>query len=221
MPLEPVKIPLYPDVPRAEGVPAVSRSPLEVIFTELLLEADVLTAASMFEPPQWGIFFTSGQPLVIPDTVISVDFRREARISDYPVEEGGFQSYDKVRLPYDIRLRMSCSGANMNKVLFLENLDHAHQSLDLFQVVTPDAIYSNVNITHYDYRRERMRGATILHVEVWLQQVISTATTSFTSTKQSTGATDVNNGTVQPIDPPVGMAAPPIPPLSPAAPPTA
>lgn len=225
MPLAPVKIPLYPDVPPDPGVPGIFRSPVATGFEKaLLLVADVATVAQWFSGPQWGLFTDGGAPLVIPDTVESVDFRREARISDYPVESGAFQSYDKVLLPYDARVSMTCDGTSMDKTLFLANIDQASQSLDLFTLVTPDGVYSNLNIIHYSYERKRERGATIVHVDIWLQQIVQTATTQFTNTNQAapdttnaqqpTGVPDVSNGTVQTTAPPAALPVPPIPPLS-------
>jgi hypothetical protein len=228
MAMTPVKKPLYPDVPPSPGVPPVKRDPLVTINKIGLLAADVLTVIRMFQPPEWGIFTIQGQPLVVPDTVTAVDFRREARISDYPVEDGGFQSYDKVLIPYDARVSMTCDGTGMDKSLFLANIDAASQSLDLFTVVTPEVTFTNMNVIHYDLRRERTRGATILHVDVWLQQIVQTATTQFTDTSkptpptqpapttnatEPTGVPDVSKGTVQPAAPPQGLPVPPIPPL--------
>lgn len=231
MALAPVKKPLYPDVPPAPGVPPVKRDPLVTINKILLLQADILTVIRMFQGPEWGIFTMRGVPLVIPDTVTAVDFRREARISDYPVEDGGFQSYDKVLIPYDARVSMTCDGTNMDKSLFLGNIDAASQSLDLFMVVTPEITFTNVNVVHYDLRRERTRGANVLHVDIWLQQIIQTATTQFANTNQAatsgnpqlsamtnssepTGVPDVSKGTVQPQAPPQGLPVPPIPPFT-------
>lgn len=183
------------------------RDPLAPVFTALLLIADVNTILGAFLGPQWGIFTTGGAPLVVADSVISVDFRRESRISDYPVEQGGFQSYDKVAVPYDARVRLACSGKAMPETLFLSQIDAAQQALDLFLVTTPDAIYSNVNIIHYDYRRARDGGMGVLLVDVWLQQVRATVQTQFTNTKAPEGVADVSAGAVQPQQPTPAQAA--------------
>lgn len=224
MPQTPVKTPLYPDVPPSPGVPQVKRDPLAPINTILLLEADVGTIVRMFEPPQWGIFTADGRPLVIPDTVESLDYRAEARISDYPVENGGFQSYDKVVLPYDARVVMICDGTNQDKTSFLLNLERARLSLDTFVVLTPDVVYPNVNIIHYDYRRTRQRGATMIYAEIWLQEIRfsnppqfantqqNAASPSLTDTQNPVSQSDVNKGTVQPTA--TTLPVPPIPPLA-------
>jgi hypothetical protein len=239
--LAPTKVPTYPNAPAFPGVPGLKRDPLAIVSVIQLVAADAATIADLFAGPRWGIFTKDGLPLVVADTITAVDFRIEARVSDYPVESGGFQSYDKVMLPYDMRVEMTCGGthpgaisgaitsalggqASMDKTLFLSNLTHAQASLDVFLVLTPDSSYPNMNIVHYDYRRTRERGASMLHVEVWLQEIRDTATQQFISTQSPTSQADQNQGTQQPTAPPASVPVPkatplggalPVPPIPP------
>jgi hypothetical protein len=206
MPYTTTVVPKAPDVPFSNGVPAVFRDPTRVVFTIRLIEADVLTVLRTFGPPEWGVFSTAGAPVLIPDSIVAVDIRREWRISTYPVEQGGFQSFDKVQLPGDARVRMSVSGA-LARGPFLEQLDQVSKSLDLFTVVTPDAVYPSVNIIHYDYRREQRSGASLLSVDLWLQEVRVTAQTQFTNTKAPEGAANAAGGNVQGVTPTTAQTA--------------
>lgn len=209
----PIPVPQFPDVPIAPGVPPVPRNPFEPVFKVLLIVADVITVARFFEPSQWGIFTSGGVPVVVADSVLAMDYRREWRLSDYPVEQGGFQTYDKVAVPIDIRVRLSCDGNAMPRGQFLAALDAAAQTLDTYLVATPDVVYPNVNIIHTDYRRARESSAGMIVVDVWLEEVRATVTTQFTDTKPPEAAADVNSGPVQPVTPtPVQSAALPTPP---------
>src|SRR5690349_13658992 len=109
MAISPVATPRYASVPDAPGVPPMVRvyKALDVVA---ILASDAAQLVKAFGPPQWGIFDQFGQPLLQADSIIAVDYRRAYRISDYPVEEGGFGSYDKVQEPYDIRVTMAVSG---------------------------------------------------------------------------------------------------------------
>lgn len=200
MALTPTPVPKYPDVPFANGVPAVFRAPTQAVFTERLLVADVLTVLRNFLPSEWGIFKEGGQPAVTPDSVISVDLRKEWRISDYPVEHGGFETYNKVETPGDIRVRMAVSGME-SRGPFLASVQAICSALELLTVVTPDAVYDSMNAVHYDYRREQRSGASLLLVDVWLEQVRVTAQTQFTSTKSPEGAANASGGNVQGVAP--------------------
>jgi hypothetical protein len=226
MPLVPLAVPAFPDVPRAPGVPAVLRLAGAVQNALVLLVADAVIIARMFAGPQWGIWDQSGRPLVIGDSVAGVDFRQEWRVSDYPIERGSFASYDKVAVPFDIRVTFSVSGAGAdffgaglaalvtgaspgvaNRTAALAVLRAAAESLDLFSVVTPEFRYDNCNIVHYDYRREARGGATLIKVDVWLVQIRIAPAPQFTQTKPESAADRVNGGAVQPATPPPGAPA--------------
>lgn len=201
MTLAPVKKPLYPDVPQGAGIPPVKRFPLADFNAgankAIILLADAVTVLRFFQGPRWGVFTKTGAEVVVSDSVISVDFRREWRVSDYPVEDGGFETYDKVSEPYDARVRLACDGSTTPRSFFLSQIDAAARSLDLFTVVTPDAVFPSVNIIHYDYRRDRAGGVGIILVDIWLREIRQTVQSTFTSTKTPDGASDQNSGTVQ------------------------
>src|SRR5579875_727912 len=106
MPLPNLSVPQYPDVPQAPGVPPVLRQVGQVANAVTLLTADaseVLQALGVLPGPQWGIFDQTGQPVIVGDSVVGVDYRKEYRAADYPVEGGSFANYNKVELPFDIR----------------------------------------------------------------------------------------------------------------------
>jgi len=223
MALTPVATPRYAAVPDAPGVPPMTRV-FQVLDKIVILAADAAQLIQAFGPPQWGIFSQSGFPLALGDSVIAVDYRREFRISDYPVEQGGFASYDKVAEPADVRVTIAVSGkgtllsnlltggalgsiitgvdtAKITRQQYLQNLEQAAASLDLVQVLTPEASYWGLNIVHHDYRREAKNGATLITVDVWLREVRVTATSAFTSTKSASSADPQSNGVVQSASP--------------------
>src|SRR6185312_15922270 len=110
-------------------------------------------------PTDWKILdANTSAPVIVPDTVPRFEYRGEARVSDYPVEQGAFASYNKVQVPFEIRMTMVCSGLNLvqkgaqavrdavglsigqNLMLrtdFLDTLDYMRLTTDLFVIVTP------------------------------------------------------------------------------------
>ena len=74
-------------------------------------------------PPgsQWGVF-SGGAPVITADTVTSLDYKQEWAISDFPVERGAFESYDKVALPYDARVRFAAGGSAANREALLGSI---------------------------------------------------------------------------------------------------
>lgn len=195
MPFPLIPTPLYANVPLSPGVPVMLRAPGPLAYVAPALRlADALGLLEFFLGPRWGIFTESGAPFAIPDSVFSFDFRREFRLADYPIEKGGFASYDKVEIPYEPRVRFAVS---IDKPGFLAAVDRALTSLDLFTVITPDFIYPSVSIHHYDYRRAAVQGAGVFLVDVWLTEVRIVNTTQFVNTKSPAGASKQSGGTVQ------------------------
>jgi len=203
MPIDTVSKPQYPAVPQAPGVPPVLRQAGQAAALVQLLVADAVQVVRMFQGPQWGIFDENNNPLIIGDSVLAVDYRVEYRVADFPITQGGFASYNKVRMPFDIRLTFASDGRQSlmtaiqsgnpldagigsgivslftgtspqidNRRKFLAQIDQAISSLRLFQVMTPEATYPSVNITHYDYRRDaKGGGASMIIIDVWCQEV--------------------------------------------------
>lgn len=212
--------PQYPDVPVAPGVPPVLRrgvqeagAALPAALTKDAPGLDTNSAA------RWGIFSNKGALALKPDSITAMEYRREFRVADYPIEQGGFESYNKVATPYDIRVTMTKGGKLSERKDFLDQIDAIVATLDLFTIVTPERSYPNVNIVRADYRRNATQGATLLTVELQAIEIRTSASVQFsasgviqvgTATDQRgnvtpifgsvhapSGANPINNGSVQ------------------------
>jgi hypothetical protein len=182
-----------PNVPFLPGVPTLSSYGANVAT---LLVADVFQFVSSLFVPQWGIFF-AGVPVILADNVVSVDFKQEWSISNYPVEEGAFESYDKVNSPFEARVRFSAGGSIFERKALIESVNAVANSLSLFDVVTPEETYRNVNVYHYDYHRSADRGAGLIVIDVWCLEVRTSAVAAFSNTQSPSGASPVSGGAVQ------------------------
>lgn len=167
-----------------------------------------------------------GKPAITPDSVISLEWHGEERISDYPVENGGFASFNKVAVPYDLRMVMTCAGLNyvqsilqpvtqqlnqalsglglafgqpMSRDAFLAALDSMLDTTKLYDVVTPDKVYKNVNLVSYSHAKKHDDGATMVVAELIFREVRTSVDASFSNPIVSTSesaASSVNVGTV-------------------------
>jgi hypothetical protein len=169
--------------------------------------ADGPAVTAQVDPFQWGIFTTGGAPVVVGDSVAALEYNREFRLSTYPVEGGSFESYNKVEVPYDVRVTFTKGGTKADRSTFLAQVESAVASLDTYDVATPERVYTGVNAMRSSLRRTADRGATLLTVEVSLQYVRKTATAAFTNTKTPAGAADANTGAVQAVPPTPAQAA--------------
>ena len=173
----------------------------------------------------------SGNPVLTPDNVLSLEWHGEERISDYPVQNGQFVSYNKVKVPFDLRMVMTCQGKNvvqnalqsvtqslnqalsniglafgqpMGRDAFLRQLDEMLASTDLYDVVTPDKVYQNVNLVAYNHAKKNDEGGTLIIAELMFREVrelLPTATVTILPGKQissnsESAASPVDAGTV-------------------------
>lgn len=172
---------------------------------------ETVTVTAYRGGPQWGIF-KDGKSVIKADNVLSFEYKRDWTISDYPIEEGGFESYDKVQLPFDARVRFSAGGSLDTRQALIDSIEAIAGDLLLYDVVTPEKTYQSVNVVHYDLHRKSDDGVGLLKIDVYLEEVRNTAQAAFSTAaaapadnasktpapKSPTAAPQKNNGTVQP-----------------------
>lgn len=191
----------YPDVPATAGVPAVNRNgsnPAGAAQPAPLTEDAPITVVAA---KGWGVYGPGGNKALEPDSIFAMEPSREFRISDYPQEAGGFQSYNKVALPAETRVTVTKGGTSAARRAFLAAIDDMLETTDTFTIVTPEGTFPNRNLIRYEYRRAADRGASLLVLELAFEEVRVTAKGKFSSTKEPSGANPVNGGPVRPATP--------------------
>lgn len=213
-----------PNVPRVPGVPSLSSYTPN---TTALAVADILTAVSALFPVTWGIFANGqpvitpaniitqslpvtlgtlsavasflGVPNVVPvsGSTVEFEFAGDTPISSYPQEEGAFQSYDKVIMPYDIRLKIACGGSNAQRQGFFSTLEALRTTTSLVDVVTPEGTFRDVNCKHVDYTRRSDRGVDLIVANVSFEQVRFETSSAYTNTAKASDSAAKSLGNVQ------------------------
>lgn len=219
----------YPDVPPYPGVPSLLRqanvavAPLPVLVMGLGVLQNVLSQI-FSQTPRWGIFDAAGNELGAASaglsvnsivssilsqqssqlSVFSFNYAKESRISDFQVEAGSFASYNKVELPANPTITLNLDGTESDRTTFLNILENAATSTDLYNIVTPEVTYIDYSIERYTYDRAALRGATLLRVDVSLKEIrqvsaaFSQVTTPISNPQNASATPTVNNGKVQP-----------------------
>src|SRR5215831_11227345 len=93
------------NVPNVDGVPAVNFAP-GYLAGLVLATFDTGPLALSLTPAPWGIYL-GGAPIIVANSTISFEFRKEWLLLDYPVERGAFESYNKVWTPFVCRMRFA------------------------------------------------------------------------------------------------------------------
>lgn len=188
----------YPDIPPLPGVPALNRSNNASYAAAALTILGELLPNNLFGT-KWAIIDQTGSIALKPDSFVSFEYKNERKIPNYPIEEGSFESYNKIALPFDCRLIVSCSGnGQMSKGQFLETIQQMLDSLDLFTISTPNYDYTNCNLIHVDYRRESRQGVSLILAQLWFQE-IRIAQQPSAPTAQPSGAATNSFGQLSPV----------------------
>lgn len=120
----------------------------------------------------WGIFNQYGVPLLLADNVLSLQYQNTSRVVSAPIEKGTFASYNKVADPFKSTVQLSKgSGGALERGAFLAQLEILAKSTLKFIVITPEYVYKWANITGYDLVREARDGATLIKVNVHLEEI--------------------------------------------------
>lgn len=196
-----------PNVPRVPGVPPLASYLAQTIT---LMRFDVAQAVlALLGFPQWGVFIDGVQALPYR-SIGSFEYKRDWPIADYPVEQGGFQSYDKVEMPFDVRVRLTSGPSQAERQALLDAIEPMAGSLDLFDVVTPERTYVDCNVTHYDYVRRADRGAGVIMLDVWFTEIRQTAASTFNDTREPTSRGQQSLGNVTAVEPGSGGSSNPL-----------
>lgn len=205
MTIDIVPVSLYPLVPQLPGVPAVLRSTVQRFDTAtlgFLGLGNILNGVIGTDPVRWGIFDSAGAPIASYDSVYSVHYDNDSKISDYPVEQGGFSSYNKVETPFDAVVALNCGGNDARRSAFQVAIEAARKSLQLYSVLTPEFTYLSCNITGIGFSRECTDGAYIVKAILRVREVRQQATSSFSATQDASAADPQSQGQVQTVDDP-------------------
>jgi hypothetical protein len=212
-----VTLAAFPNVPNLPGVPQLARSLLGLAYLPAPTLGTQAPIQTLFQAtlaaPVWGVFDASGNQAIAQDSMRSFDYREEWAIADFPIQAGGFASYDKVTRPFDNSVILVKGGSAADRTTFLGQCEAVSASLDLYSIFTPEKQYLGVNCTRFEFSRRETKGAFFLEVELYFRaiaQVSATYSNTAASTQSASapGALPVlNGGAVLPTTPSVQAAA--------------
>lgn len=197
----------FPNVPIAPGVPAVLRSAATQVLAGVGLLTTDSAEVSQLSSSQWGLYKTGGGLALYPDNIAAVGFRGEHRIADYPIEQGGFETYDKVALPFEATIRMTKGGTLAERDEFIADVQRIRGDREIYHVSTPEASYLRVNVADVQFDRSQESGAGLIVVDMHLREIRQNAKAEFSKSKDPASVAPYNNGSAQPAAPPAATGA--------------
>jgi hypothetical protein len=110
-------------------------------------------------------------------------------------------------MPSDISVRMTKGGTDDERADFAIAVFGLQSSLKLVKVRMPDVSIQNVTVSGVNFQRTSTNGVGLLTVDVMLKSVVIAPSATFGNTSAPSGASQVNNGSVQPQTPTTAQAA--------------
>lgn len=187
-----------PNVPNLPGVPPLLSFAANTLT---LLLTDAIGFLGGLFGPRWGIYLDGVIALEV-ESVVNFSVKKDYAIADYPVEGGlttpsSFQSYDKVELAGDIRVRVTSGPDTADRQLLLNDAEAIAATLDLYDIVTPEKVYRSYNVSHYDVQRTAVNGVGMIVCDLWFAEVRQTQAASFTQTPTMTSTQNPTTGSPQ------------------------
>lgn len=197
--------------------------------TSLLTADAISLALAIVRGPEWGVYSNGrpviqpatqfsqqvdaalapvqilasilGAPNLLPvsASLLDFDFRQAWAISNYQVERGSFASYNKVTRPYDVRLRLACSGSASKRQSFVSSILTMADSTSLFDIVTPEVVFTSCNVSHVSWPRRADHGVSVIIAEIGFQKIRETGVSLFGITIEPSSGITAALGSVQPI----------------------
>lgn len=129
----------------------------------------------------------------------SVEYAKETRVSDFPIERGSFATYNKAEMASTPVVTLNFSGTEYERTKFLSAIDSACKSTDLYSIITPEVEYYNYSIERYAYRRTAQTGCSMLTVDIFLKEVrqVAASFAATTNAKNAQSKPVANGGKVQ------------------------
>lgn len=187
-----------PNVPKVPGVPSLPRGIYIPSAGEILNDVLDNAIGELLGNNRWGIFDKDGKDALEADSIVEIEYRNDSQVSNYIQEQGAFASYNKVDNPYEFTVSVAIAENLFNRSRFIRKIEDIRQSTDVFSVVTPEKTYLNATLQGISYHRDNTRVSLIIVDMFWVEiRNTGTVDTSFSETKEASGADAVDNGIVQ------------------------
>lgn len=167
----------------ALSLPSLPKLPTKLPGASLL-PAAVLNVVSLiaknlpkFNPPRpiYAIINAdTGVPLTIPDSWQEIVPRFfEYQVSDYPVEDGAFAAYNKVRRPDAIDVVLVKTGTDLARATWLEAIRQQVQTdpTARYHIITPQGIFQSQTVNRGVFQARPDKGSNMLYLEMQFTEV--------------------------------------------------
>lgn len=156
----------------------------------------------IFSP--WGIYATgTGIPAVKVDSVVEMGLKAGSRVATYMIQDGGFVTYDKVKEPIDVSIRITKGYSTTLRSELLTWLEVNREAVTVYDIVTPEKTYIGYTLMNYTYERKADSTISLIVADCVFREVRQieetyTVTKSTVNNPQPVSTRNAANACVKP-----------------------
>lgn len=112
-------------------------------------------------------------PLTVPDSWGEFSPRFESQTSDYPVENGAFATYNKVRRPTSVSVTLVKTGSDVARFTWFAAIQQAElqSPTTLYTLISPQGVYVDYTLKDMAYETRQDRGSNLLYLTMQFVQI--------------------------------------------------
>ena len=187
MPNPLIPLPQFPNVAQLPGVPQLVRANQAIGTVKLAVGAvQKFLGQAAQAGPSWGIFDDKGNLALQPDNFLDFDSSSDWNLPTFPLQDGEFSNYNKVKLPREDSVKITKGGSLQDRKNLLDKLESIAGDTKLYSILTPEKTYPAVNIRRYTIRRLGREGAYYFaDLEIYFRSIQQT-TSQYSTTAANT-----------------------------------
>ena len=157
------------------GFPVLKSGKIPAPITSVLSSALGSLWSALFPGDKWGIFEPGKEdgPVMV-DSIVEMGINGSAETSSYPIESGSFTSYNKVRNPSMLMLRVTKEGRASTRSYITDWLQENLNLPTQWDIVMPEKRYSGYTLVEYRILRGASSGAGMIVADLMMQEVRET-----------------------------------------------
>lgn len=154
------------------GFPVLKSGKIPAPITSVLSSALGSLWSALFPGDKWGIFEPGKEdgPVMV-DSIVEMGINGSAETSSYPIESGSFTSYNKVRNPSMLMLRVTKEGRAPTRSYITDWLQEHLNLPTQWDIVMPEKRYSGYTLVEYRILRGASSGAGMIVADLMMQEV--------------------------------------------------
>lgn len=119
----------------------------------------------------WGVWLHGTNNKMVVDSVLEVEISEESHVMDYRIQTGSFSTYNKVQMPYEVKIRLIRCGNTTENNAFLNWIQNSTREVLTYDIQVPERKYNNCTLISYSIERKKENGVNVIVCDCVFREV--------------------------------------------------